>query len=94
MNRRKQPILRFALWFVAPLDERLRGLSLVRLMAATCFVFVAHEVFAHEKSLTWVDYAVLVLGVACAFGKKMVYALIQRSQVSIGPKDAPIDAGP
>ncbi len=89
-NRRRRPLLRFCLWFVAPLDERLRGLSLTRLLAMACFVFVGHTVW-EEQRLSWVDYSTLLLGVCAAFGKKLVYALVSRAAAT--PKDAPTDAG-
>lgn len=86
MTRRTQHVLRFLLWIVAPLDERLRGLSLVRVLSMACFVFVGHTVW-EEQRLSWVDYNVLLLGVASAMGKKLVYALITRNHPAPPPKD-------
>lgn len=79
--------LRVGAWLLAPLDDALHGLSLTRLLAMACFVYVGHEVFVHEKAITWVDYAVMMLGIAAAFGKTVVLALIQRSQLHIAGKE-------
>ena len=77
MKPRSQRLKRTLLWFVAPLDERLQGLSLTRLMAVACFVYVAHTIW-EEQRLSWVDYNIMLLGVVTAFGKKMVYAFVTR----------------
>lgn len=74
-------------WFVAPLDDRLRGLSLTRLLAISCFVFVAHEVLWHEEGLSWVDFWVLTLGICTAYGKKVLLAFLQR----VGLRSASMD---
>lgn len=76
-NRRERTALRIFLWALSPLDERLQGLSLTRLLAVACFVYVAHTIW-EEQRLSWVDYNVMVLGVCTAFGKKLVYALVTR----------------
>ena len=86
MTRQNWP-LRFVLWFVAPFDDRLRGFSLTRVLAIACFVLVAHEVFVHEKGLTWIDFWTLTLGVCTAYGKKMVYAFLQRIGLKSESKD-------
>lgn len=85
-RRGRQPLLRFLLWFVAPLDDRLRGLSLTRILATACFVFVGHSVW-EERALSWVDFWVLVLGICTAYGKKMLLAFLQR----IGLKSSSMD---
>ena len=74
-------------WGIAPLDDRLRGLSLTRLLAIACFVFVAHEVLWHEEGLSWVDFWVLTLGICTAYGKKVLLAFLQR----VGLKSASMD---
>jgi len=89
-QRRTQRVKRFLFWFVAPFEEGLRGLSLTRLMAVTCFVYVGFAV-ANEHRLSWVDYNVLVLGIVAAFGKKMMYAWVTRQAQK--HKDAP-EEGP
>lgn len=77
-DRRTHWVTRILMWPIAPFDDRIRGLSLTRLLAVACFVMVAHEVFVHEKGLTWIDFWTLVLGICTAFGKKMVNALLLR----------------
>lgn len=86
-ERRHHPVIRFLLWFVAPLDDRLRGLSLARILAVACFVYVGHEVFIHEKGLTWVDAYVMTLGLASAFGQKMLLAFINRNSFAVDGKE-------
>ena len=86
VRRRTQRVKRVLLWVISPLDERLAGLSLTRLMAMACFVYVGHTVW-EEQRLSWVDYNVMLLGVVTAFGKKMVYAYITRKAQK--HKDAP-----
>lgn len=95
-ERRNEKVKRFFLWFVAPLDDRIRGLSLTRLLAVACFFFVWHEIeVGHEIALknnvpvrlSWIDYATFLLGVAAAFGKSVVLALINRNQVNVDGKE-------
>lgn len=74
-------------WFVAPLDDRLRGLSLTRLLAIGCFVFVAHSIFWHEEELTYVHLWILMLGICTAYGKKVLLAFLQR----VGLRSASMD---
>ena len=74
-------------WGIAPLDDRLRGLSLTRLLAIACFVFVAHGAIQHEQGLSWVDFWVLTLGICTAYGKKVLLAFLQR----VGLKSASMD---
>lgn len=89
-RRGSQPIKRFLLWWVAPLDDRLRGLSLTRILAAACFVFVGHSVY-EERALSWVDFWVLVLGTCSAYGKKMLFAFLQRIGLQSKSVDTRID---
>lgn len=95
-RRVQHQVLRFLLWFVAPFDDRIRGLSLTRLLAVACFVFVWHEIeVGHEIALkagtpirlSWIDYATFLLGVAAAFGKSVVLALIDRNKISVDGKE-------
>ena len=72
----------FGAWWIAPLDESRHGLSLVRLMAVSCFVLVGHTVY-HEHALTWVDFSVLMAGISAAFGKKVWVAWLARNQVTV-----------
>lgn len=80
-------------WLLAPLDDRLRGLSLTRILAVLCFVFVGHSVW-HERALTWIDFWVLALGIATAYGKKVLLAFFSRIGLSrVTPSvTAPFDA--
>ena len=85
-RRGQHPILRFLLWWVAPLDEGKKGLSLVRLESAACFGIVAHDVW-HEKPLTWVHFWILVAGFSAAFGKKVWVWFLTRIQEKAESKD-------
>lgn len=68
----------------APLVDHWRGISLTRLIAAFCCVVVGHEVLAHEGSLSWVDFCVLVLAVGTAFGKMGYEAFLRRITLGVG----------
>lgn len=85
-RRVQRPVLRFLLWFVAPLDDRLRGLSMARLLSFWCFGLVTHSVW-HERAISGWDYATLVLGAALWVGKKAVLALIYRNKMSVDGKE-------
>lgn len=74
--------LSVAKWFVAIFDDRLRGLSLTRLLAISCFVFVAHSVFWRKEELTYVHLWILMLGICTAYGKKVLLAFLQRVGLS------------
>lgn len=83
--------MRFLLWFVAPFDERIQGLSMARLLAIWCFILVTHNVVKEERPLTGWDYATLLLGAALWVGKKAVMALIARQQTKASQLDQKID---
>lgn len=65
-------------WVMAPLVDGWKGLSLTRFIAIFGCVVVGHEIFLHEKSLSWVDFWTLVLSTATAFGKMAFQAFLQR----------------
>lgn len=86
-RRGQRPLLRFLLWFVAPFDERLRGLSLVRILAALCYVFVGFSVIVTGNPLTGVDLGAMTLGVCAAYGKKFLLAYLQRFSFKASAQD-------
>ena len=65
-------------WLLAPLVSHWQGLSLVRFLAVFCAVLVGHEVFVHEKGLTWVDFWLMLAAFAAAFGKPIFAILLSR----------------
>ena len=85
-ERRSHPVERAFCWLLAPFVENWRGLSLTRFLAVACFAFVAHTVW-HEERLSWVDFSILTLGVATAFGKKAFLAWVERTQTKVEGKD-------
>lgn len=89
-ERRDRPVTRVLLWFVAPLDDRLRGLSLTRILAVLCFVYVGHSVW-EERALSWVDFWVLALGICTAYGKKVLLAFLQRIGLRSVSQDVTLD---
>lgn len=70
-------------WLMAPLVDGWRGLSLTRLVAVFCCIIVWHEVVMDRKALSWVDFCVLALAVATAFGKLSYDAFLQRLTMGI-----------
>lgn len=79
-------MLRFLLWFVAPLDDRYKGLSLARLLSIWCFLMVQDVVEKTHTIRGW-DYAVLLLGAALWVGKKGVLVLLAKQQTKVEGKD-------
>ena len=65
-------------WLLAPLVSHWRGLSLVRFLAIFCAVAVGHEVFVHERALTWVDFWLILAAFAASFGKPIFAILLSR----------------
>lgn len=74
-------------WLLAPLVSHWRGLSLVRFLCVFIAVAVGHEVFVHEKALTWVDFWFILAAIAASFGKPIFALLLQR----VGLKSASMD---
>lgn len=74
---------RVAEWFLAPLVDKWRGLSLTRLIAIFCCIAVGNDTFVQGHTLDWVDFAVLALAVAAAFGKLTYQAFLQRLTIGV-----------
>lgn len=74
-------------WLLAPLVSHWRGLSLVRFLCVFIAVAVGHEVFVHEKSLTWIDFWMMLAAIAAAFGKPIFAILLSR----VGLKSSSMD---
>jgi thiol:disulfide interchange protein len=74
-------------WLLAPLVSHWRGLSLVRFLAIFCAVAVYHEVFVHERALTWVDFWLILAAFAASFGKPIFAILLSR----VGLRSASMD---
>lgn len=74
-------------WLLAPLVSHWRGLSLVRFLCVFCAVAVGHEVFVHEKPLSWVDFWVLIAAFAASFGKPLFAIFLSR----VGLRSASMD---
>lgn len=74
-------------WLMAPLVSHWRGLSLVRFLAIFCAVLVGHEVFVHEKAVTWIDFWLMLAAFAAAFGKPIFAILLSR----VGLRSASMD---
>lgn len=91
-ERRTHRVKRFLLWFVAPLDERLRGLSLVRVLAVGCFAIVYYDVIINARALSWVHFWILMAGLSAAFGKKVFLFLLSRWRGKTASEDQRIDA--
>lgn len=75
-------------WLLAPLVSHWKGLSLVRFLAVFCAVLVGHEVFVHEKSLSWVDFWLILAAFAASFGKPIFAILLSRVGLSSASMDA------
>lgn len=63
---------------MAPVVDDYKGLSLTRFIAVALIVMVGHEVFVHEKGLTWIDFWVALAAIATAFGKSVFTILLSR----------------
>ena len=74
-------------WLMAPLVSHWQGLSLTRFLAAFIAVLVGHEVMVHEKSLSWVDFWMMLSAIATAFGKPVFAILLSR----VGLKSSTLD---
>lgn len=64
-------------WWAILVDDY-KGISLTRIIAAFIMVLVGHEVFVHEKGLTWIDFWMTLAAVATAFGKSVFTFLLTR----------------
>lgn len=67
----------------APIVDHWRGISLTRLIAAFCCLAVAQDTFIHAKQLSWVDFCVLALSVATAFGRWTYEAFLKRLTMGV-----------
>ena len=74
-------------WLLAPLVSHWRGLSLVRFLCVFIAVAIGHEVFVHEKCLTWIDFCFMLAAIASAFGKPIFAILLSR----VGLRSASMD---
>lgn len=82
-ERRQHPVARVLFWFLAIFSDSWHGLSLTRLLVLYCGTLVGHEVFVHERALSWVDFSLLVMSFAAAFGKKAFLAYLSRTQTTV-----------
>lgn len=79
-------------WSLAPLVSHWRGLSLVRFLAIFCAVLVGHEVFVHERSISWIDFWLILAAFAASFGKPVFAILLSRVGLRSASMDHRIDA--
>lgn len=70
-------------WLVAPLVDGWQGLSLTRLVACFCCLVVAQDTIIRGHVNDWVDFAILALAVATAFGKMTYTAFLQRLTIGV-----------
>ena len=74
-------------WSLAPLVSHWKGLSLVRFLAVFCAVLVGHEVMVHERSVSWVDFWLILAAIAAAFGKPIFAILLSRVGLKSSSED-------
>ena len=74
-------------FLMAPLVSHWRGLSLVRFLCVFIAVAIGHEVFVHEKSLTWIDFWFMLAAIAASFGKPIFAILLSRVGLKSGSMD-------
>lgn len=79
-------------WTMAPLVSHWKGLSLVRFLAVFCAGLVGHEVFVHEKALTWIDFWLMLAAFAAAFGKPVFAIFLSRVGLRSASTDMTLDA--
>lgn len=72
---------------MAPVVDDYRGLSLTRFIAVALIVMVGHEVFVHERALTWIDFWVALAAIATAFGKSAFTLFLHRVGLASASQD-------
>lgn len=69
-------------FYMAPLCDSYRGLSLNRFLAVLFGVASTHNVFVHDKALTAGDVAMATVAGALALGKDAFIAFVNRGKAA------------